>query len=145
MERVIDMKKILSLVFVLVMVLTFAGCKSAKSSSNDEQELQASGLGMATDLSGKAREYTDVLFDEMLKEQGITDYDITRTNYGFITEDPVVFIVGYEYSINGNDSDNIYGYKLTVNDGLMFHVTEEGPSVAQCVMEETPSDTGTEN
>ncbi len=122
------MKKIISLVLVLTVVLIFAGCESAESVSDNEDGLQA-----VSDLSVKAKEYTDVLFDEMLKEQGITDYDITSANYGFITDDPIVFFVGYEYSVNGSDS--IYGYKLTINDGLMFEVAEEGPSIGEFAME----------
>lgn len=68
----------------------------------------------------------------MLKEQEITDYEIEETNYGFITDDPVIFIAGYRYICDG--SEEVYGYKLRMNDDQTFSVIEEGVQVGKFIM-----------
>lgn len=58
----------------------------------------------------KAKEYAEQIFHEYLNTQNVTNYEITQTNYGFITGGPVVFIIGYQYTVD--DSEFLYGYKL---------------------------------
>ena len=90
------MKKAMVLsVFLLTSI--FAGC-SVTPENNASAD---AGVQLAFDTSMVAREFTDELLAEMLAGKGIVDYDIELTSGGFITSDPIVYVVGYRYMYNG--------------------------------------------
>lgn len=67
----------------------------------------------------------------MLAGKGIVDYDIELTSGGFITSDPIVYVVGYRYMYNG--VTDLYGYKLKQAESG-FTVLEEGYEVGKFVV-----------
>ena len=71
------------------------------------------------------------LVDEMLKQSGVKSYEIELTAGGFITDDPLIYLVAYQYHYN--DKNEVYGYKLQqVNSG--FTVLEEGSEVGMFII-----------
>ena len=117
------MKKAI-LIIILIMLMGFTGCTnttSTRQGSNAEQP--DSAMQTAYDTSLDARTFTDTLLEEMLSKQGITDYTIDMTAGGFITSDPVIYMVGYRYTHNGQT--DVYGYKLS-QSGDGFEVIGEG-------------------
>lgn len=59
-------------------------------------------------------------------------YEITQTNYGFITGNTVVFAIGYQYMVD--ESEFLYGYKLELDENQTFTLLEEGESVGEYIM-----------
>ncbi len=121
------MKRIFVLLMTLVMVLALVGCNHWDVATEDGADMQ-----IAADMTEKAKEYTAPLFREYLKKQSVVDYEITQTNYGFITGNPVVFVVGYQYIVD--DSEFLYGYKLKLNENQTFTLLEEGESVGEFIL-----------
>ena len=122
------MKK--TILLLLVMILTFAGCGNqtlAENAVNEDAPIQT-----VYDDSRRAEEYAKKLFVAMLEEKGITDYEIKQTNGGFLTDDPVVYIAGYCYTYGGTEA--VYGYKLTMNDDHTFSILEEGTETGKFIM-----------
>ena len=122
------MKKLFILLIVFAMAFSLVGCNNLASENTGNN----SGMQMAFDMSKKAGEYTQQLFRAHLEEQGVTNYTLTQINRGFITDNPVVFIVGYQYAID--DSESFYGYKLSWDKEQTFTVLEEGVSVSEFIM-----------
>lgn len=122
------MKKLHCLLMVFIMTILLTGCSNLvdKKADND------AGLQIAFDISKKAEEYTQQLLHAHLKEQGVEDYSITQTHRGFITDNPVVFIVGYQYTLDSSES--YYGYKLALDEDQPFTVLEEGIPVGEFIM-----------
>ena len=118
------MKKLIVLLATLVMVVVLVGCNNSDVTIDDSIDMQ-----ITTDMVEKAKEYADPLFHEYLNNQNITDYEITQTNYGFITGDPVIFIIGYQYTVD--DFEFLYGYKLELNENQTFSVLGEGEFVGE--------------
>ena len=121
------MKKLIVLLATLVMLVVLVGCNNSDVAIDDSIDMQ-----IAADMVEKAKEYANSLFHEYLNNQNVTDYEITQTNYGFITGDPVVFIIGYQYTVD--DSEFLYGYKLELNENQTFSVLGEGEFVGEFAM-----------
>lgn len=125
------MKKAI-LIIILIMLMGFTGCTnttSTRQGSNAEQP--DSAMQTAYDTSLDARTFTDTLLEEMLSKQGITDYTIDMTAGGFITSDPVIYMVGYRYTHNGQT--DVYGYKLS-QSGDGFEVIGEGSEIGELII-----------
>ena len=125
------MKKAI-LIIILIMLMGFTGCTnttSTRQGSNAEQP--DSAMQTAYDASLDARTFTDTLLEEMLSKQGITDYTIDMTAGGFITSDPVIYMVGYRYTHNGQT--DVYGYKLS-QSGDGFEVIGEGSEIGELII-----------
>lgn len=125
------MKKAI-LIIILIMLMGFTGCTnttSTRQGSNAEQP--DSAMQTANDTSLDARTFTDTLLEEMLSKQGITDYTIDMTAGGFITSDPVIYMVGYRYTHNGQT--DVYGYKLS-QSGDGFEVIGEGSEIGELII-----------
>ena len=125
------MKKAI-LIIILIMLMGFTGCTnttSTRQGSNAEQP--DSAMQTAYDTSLDARTFTDTLLEEMLSKQGITDYTIDMTAGGFITSDPVIYMVGYRYTHNGQT--DVYGYKLS-QSGDGFKVIGEGSEIGEFII-----------
>ena len=125
------MKKAI-LIIILIMLMGFTGCTnttSTRQGSNAEQP--DSAMQTAYDTSLDARTFTDTLLEEMLSKQGITDYTIDMTAGGFITSDPVIYMVGYRYTHNGQT--DVYGYKLS-QSGDGFKVIGEGSELGELII-----------
>ena len=124
--------KIAILIIILIMLMGFTGCTnttSTRQGSNAEQP--DSAMQTAYDTSLDARTFTDTLLEEMLSKQGITDYTIDMTAGGFITSDPVIYMVGYRYTHNGQT--DVYGYKLS-QSGDGFEVIGEGYEIGELII-----------
>ena len=124
--------KIAILIIILIMLMGFTGCTnttSTRQGSNAEQP--DSAMQTAYDTSLDARTITDTLLEEMLSKQGITDYTIDMTAGGFITSDPVIYMVGYRYTHNGQT--DVYGYKLS-QSGDGFEVIGEGSEIGELII-----------
>lgn len=124
--------KIAILIIILIMLMGFTGCTnttSTRQGSNAEQP--DSAMQTAYDTSLDARTFTDTLLEEMLSKQGITDYTIDMTAGGFITSDPVIYMVGYRYTHNGQT--DVYGYKLS-QSGDGFEVIGEGSEIGELII-----------
>lgn len=67
----------------------------------------------------------------MLAEKGIVNYDIELTSGGFMTSDPIVYVVGYRYAYNG--ATDLYGYKLSQAESG-FTILEEGYEVGEFIV-----------
>lgn len=120
------------LIIILIMLMGFTGCTnttSTRQGSNAEQP--DSAMQTAYDTSLDARTFTDTLLEEMLSKQGITDYTIDMTAGGFITSDPVIYMVGYRYTHNGQT--DVYGYKLS-QSGDGFEVIGEGSEIGELII-----------
>ena len=125
------MKKAI-LIIILIMLMGFTGCTnttSTRQGSNAEQP--DSAMQTAYDTSLDARTFTDTLLEEMLSKQGITDYTIDMTAGGFITSDPVIYMVGYRYTHNGQT--DVYWYKLS-QSGDGFEVIGEGSEIGELII-----------
>ena len=127
------MKKTVSLVLVLMMVMTFAGCRNSSEATEELPVDDNQGTQLISDMSVKAKEYANQLLETMLKDKGAADYQITQSNSGFLTGDRVVFLVGFQYTRDG--AETVYGYKLAVNEDLTFTVMEEGTSTGEFIMQ----------
>ena len=124
--------KIAILIIILIMLMGFTGCTnttSTRQGSNAEQP--DSAMQTAYDTSLDARTFTDTLLEEMLSKQGMTDYTIDMTAGGFITSDPVIYMVGYRYTHNGQT--DVYGYKLS-QSGDGFEVIGEGSEIGELII-----------
>lgn len=121
----------ISICILAVLALMLAGCGKDDDGNVDMQPVY--------DISVQAEAYTKPLFEAMLSEKGITDYEITLTSGGFITDDPLVFIAGYRYTYDGKEA--VYGYKLSLNDdGKTFTVLEESVEAGEFVVGHTKKD-----
>ena len=118
-------KTILTITLAALMLLT--GCSGAGSgdSSHSDSAMQA-----AYDASLDARTFADGLLKDMLSEQGIADYTIDTTSGGFITDDPITYVVGYCYTHDGQTE--VYGYKLSQSENG-FEVIAEGTEIGEVV------------
>lgn len=120
----------------LLIAIAFAsmltGCKTRTPAPLPAED--ASGVMQeAFDISAKAEAYARTLFEEMLLEKGITQYEIVLSSGGFVTEDPLVFLAGYRYTYDGKEA--VYGYKLRLNeDGGRFTVLEEGSETGEFIV-----------
>ena len=64
------------------------------------------------------------------EEKDISEYSIDLTSHGFVTDDPLIYIVGYRYTYNGQTTT--YGYKMhQTEEG--FAVIEEGVEVGEFI------------
>ena len=128
-----NMKKAI-LTITLIMLIVLTGCSNTTNSvsqTNSSAESSDSAMQTAYDTSLDARTFTDSLLKEMLSKQGITDYAIDTTTGGFITSDPVIYMVGYRYTHNGQT--DVYGYKLSQSkDG--FEVIAEGTEIGEVII-----------
>jgi len=125
-------KAILTITLIMLIVLT--GCSNTTNSvsqTNSSAESSDSAMQTAYDTSLDARTFTDSLLKEMLSKQGIADYVTDTTAGGFITSDPVIYMVGYRYTHNGQT--DVYGYKLSQSkDG--FEVIAEGTEIGEVII-----------
>ena len=120
------MKKAIILSGVLL-AFVLAGCSTILE-NNMSQDV---GVQLAFDTSMEARKFTDELLAEMLAEKGIVDYDIELTSGGFMTSEPIVYVVGYRYVYNG--VTDLYGYKLSQTESG-FTVLEESYEVGEFIV-----------
>ena len=121
------MKKSLLAAVFAVLILSLAGCLPQQDSSTTSD----AGFQTAFDNSVAASDFTDELLEDMLGQKGINNYEIELTSGGFITHDPVTYLVGYRYRCN--DEIEVYGYKLRqTEDG--FTVLDEGPEVGAFIV-----------
>lgn len=82
------------------------------------------------DTSLEAKKFADALFEGMVEEKDISEYSIDLTSHGFVTDDPLIYIVGYRYTYNGQTTT--YGYKMhQTEEG--FAVIEEGVEVGEFI------------
>ena len=100
------MRKSVWIVMAAVLAFSISGCAEKQEPETGSD----AGIQMAFDNSFAARDFTDGLLEELLEQKGIEDYEIELTSGGFITDDPVTYIVGYRYQHNG--ITETYGYKL---------------------------------
>lgn len=121
------MKKLIILWMTFVVVMSLAGCNRPDKTQDDKADMQ-----FVADMVEKSKDYADSLFHEQLSNESESDYEIAQINYGFITDDPLIFIIGYEYTID--HSEYLYGYKLRLNEDLTFTVIEEGESIGEFIM-----------
>lgn len=131
------MKKNAAWIFLAITLASaVAGCGNRMPSStspNNSTDGTYVDMQKVYDLSVEAEAYTHKLFEAMLSEKGISQYEITLTSGGFITNDPLIFIAGYQYTYD--ETDDVYGYKLSLNeDGTSFTVLEEGVDVGEFVL-----------
>lgn len=120
------MKKAIILSGILL-AFVLAGCSTILENNMS----QDAGVQLAFDTSMEAREFTDELLAEMLAEKGIVDYDIELTSGGFMTSEPIVYVVGYRYVYNG--VTDLYGYKLSQTESG-FTVLEESYEVGEFIV-----------
>lgn len=121
------MKKTLGILIILICIFTCAGC-----SSKTTAEQSNGGFQLAYDTSERAKEWGETLLSKRLAGQNIENYKIEHTAYGFITDEPPVFIVAFQYSY-GNEND-IYGYRFQLNDKEEFTVNDEGAETAKVIL-----------
>lgn len=120
---------IITLALILLTVLTgCSGTAGSASLSSADAAHSDSAMQMAYDTSLDARSFADGLLEAMLTKQGITDYTIDMTSGGFITNDPIIYTVGYQYTHNGQTE--VYGYKLKQSKGS-FTVIAEGTEIGE--------------
>jgi len=118
----------------LIMLAVLAGCSNTTArvpQTGSDAEQSDSAMQTAYDTSLDARTFTDSLLEERLSKQVITDYTIDTTTGGFLTSDPIVYMVGYRYTHNGQT--DVYGYKLSQStDG--FQVIAEGAEIGEVII-----------
>ncbi len=123
------MKQVI-LAITLITLMILVGCSNTTDSITQTSSSD-SAMQTAYDTSLDARTFTDSLLKEMLSKQGIADYVIDTTTGGFITSDPVIYMVGYHYTHNGQTG--VYGYKLSQSkDG--FEVIAEGTEIGEVII-----------
>lgn len=121
------MRKSVWIVMAAVLAFSISGCAEKQEPETGSD----AGIQMAFDNSFAARDFTDGLLEELLEQKGIEDYEIELTSGGFITDDPVTYIVGYRYQHNG--ITETYGYKLKQTEAG-FTVLEEGAEVGEFIV-----------
>ncbi|MBQ8507073.1 MAG: hypothetical protein IJ466_06560 [Clostridia bacterium] len=125
------MKKFLFLILAVLLVLSLAACKPISTGDAGSEAVQ-----LLADNSAAARAYADPLFSRYMAGQGISDYTIEKTAYGFFTSDTPdsVYVVAYLYSVGG--SADIYGYKISVDENQICVVLDEGADVGRLLLGE---------
>ena len=121
------MRKSVWIVMAAVLAFSISGCTEKQETETGSD----AGIQMAFDNSFAAQDFTDGLLEELLEQKGIEDYEIELTSGGFITDDPVTYIVGYRYQHNG--ITETYGYKLKQTEAG-FTVLEEGAEVGEFIV-----------
>lgn len=105
------MKKTLMSFILMVLIFSLVACNS-KTSTVEEN----GGLQIIYDASFLAKGYATELLEKKLSSQGVNDYEIEQTAYGFATSEiPYVFV---SFSYTYQDKKEVYGYKFYVNKGF---------------------------
>ena len=127
------MKKAI-LTITLIMLIALTACSNTTNSiSQISSSVESSDSAMQTAYNNSldARTFTDGLLEKMLSKQGVADYVIDTTTGGFITSDPIIYMVGYRYTYNGQT--DVYGYKLRQSkEG--FAVIAEGTEIGEVII-----------
>ena len=121
------MRKPVWIVMAAVLAFSISGCTEKQETETGSD----AGIQMAFDNSFAAQDFTDGLLEELLEQKGIEDYGIELTSGGFITDDPITYIVGYRYHHDG--ITETYGYKLKQTEAG-FTVLEEGAEVGEFIV-----------
>lgn len=125
-------KLLLLLELLLLLSIMFVGCanhNSTKGNTTGNQEV----IQQISDYSSKAEEFAHALFVDKLSKEQIEDYEIVSSTNGFITSEPPVYVVAYEYTYNS--TNHIYGYKLTQTESGSFLVLEEGEEIGLFIIQ----------
>ena len=132
-------QKIMLFLVGAVIASILAGCSGNAGLSVCQSSEASAAFQDAFDMSVKAEAYASERFTSMLLEEGISQYEILLTTGGFITDDPLVYIAGYQYRYDGKEA--VYGYKLQLNDdGATFAVLEGGVEAGEfACLSESPS------
>lgn len=117
----------ITLLLGLVMLISLVGCDNTDDSNDNSVDMQ-----FVSEMVEESKKYADKCFEKHLSNKNQTKYEIKHSNYGFISYNPMVFAVGYEYIVD--DSQYLYGYKLILNDDLSFSVIGEGETAAEFIM-----------
>ncbi|MCM1191730.1 MAG: hypothetical protein NC123_09675 [Butyrivibrio sp.] len=120
------MKKVCA-VMMTVLIFSLSACMSKEDTDTSSN----TGIQLVFDKSVEASAFTDSLLEEMLNQKGITDYNIKLTSGGFITDDPIIYIVGYRFTYDG--TTEVYGYKLSLAEGG-YAVLEEGREIGAFIV-----------
>ena len=105
------MKKFLLALASVALVFSLAACNNKISTVAGSGEMQ-----IVYEASFLAKEYATELLKDKLSSQGVKNYEIEQTAYGFATSEiPYVFV---SFSYIYEDKKEVYGYKFSVNDGL---------------------------
>ena len=117
---------------LLLLSIMFVGCTNNNSTQRNTAENQEA-IQQISDYSSKAEEFTHALFVDKLSKEQISDYEIVSSQNGFITSDPPIYIVAYEYTYKS--TNHIYGYKLTQTESGSFMVLDEGEEIGSFILQ----------
>lgn len=121
------------MLIVLTALMGYSDMASSVTQPSGDAERPDSAMQTAYDTSLDARTFTDGILEETLSKQGITDYTIDEAAGGFITDDPIVYMIGYRYTHNGNGQTEVYGYKLRQSE-VGFTVIAEGTEIGEVMI-----------
>ena len=121
------MKKTVSIILIIIAIFTFTGCGNTNKVKDESIDIE-----IVNNKVEKVKEYTDTLFIKHMESEHVSTYKIKQTHYGFITDDPLIILVGYEYVVD--NSEYLYGYKLKLNDNSTFTLIEESESIGKFIM-----------
>ncbi|MEM1486233.1 hypothetical protein V6615_15395 [Oscillospiraceae bacterium PP1C4] len=110
------MKKILAIILSVILLFTLSACNNTFSKAEESEIAQ-----LLYDASEMSKEYITPIFEEKLVSQGIEDYTLIETAYGFITSETPQTIVAFMYSYH--DITEMYGYKLNVKFDIISSMT----------------------
>ncbi len=86
------------------------------------------GMQEATNRAGAALQYAE---QRLVQEHGIARDSVNGRFYGFVTADPVYYIVGFTYTVPGTDTEKSYGYHISVDDNYHFEILEQNEEIGK--------------
>ncbi len=86
------------------------------------------GMQEATSRAGAALQYAE---QRLVQDHGIARESVNGRFYGFVTADPVYYIVGFTYNVPGTDTEKSYGYHIAVDDNYHFEILEQGEEIGK--------------
>ncbi len=113
------MKKYLSLLVAILLVLTVTGC------GKNAEIIEKANL---------AKDFVDPLFVEKMSQ---SEYTVTHIATGYYTENgETVYLVGYTYTVPTSETPRQYGYKVAVDDSGKCTVLEHNAATGHLLFTE---------
>lgn len=98
----------------------FANRLTAEESGQAMQE--------ATNRAETAKQYAERVLTEKL---GVPEESVSTRSYGFVTENPPYYIVGFTYRKEPENSEKAYGFHISVDDGGRCTVLRQGDALGR--------------
>lgn len=114
----------LSLTLILCMVIFYKHFSTTDSLSAALEEVN--------NRAAIARNYAE---KQLMQKTGISPDQIKSCLYSFDREEPVYYKVVFTYGKEGEESEKVYGYQISVNDSYYCTITKQGEGIGKQMMQ----------